>query len=758
MKNVKEIKSVLAKLLATENLSVEFANVETASFDVEKRILRIPTMKEIDPTILDLFVGHEVSHALYTPMSGLDRLKEKPENFHSFVNVVEDVRIERLIQKKYPGLKKPFYNAYAKLKADDFFKINNKNTDSLLFIDRMNLKAKLGTQVDINFNDIEQDFMTRSQNTETFDEVFKLSEEIYEYCEQELEDKKKENPDDMQQYTADMSQEGVSDNQQSPAPTPQSNENQEETGDGQSSGSDEQEDENGEDKGQSQGQQETDGEGNKSDIPDTVKDMTGKAQDEKGMKPGAKSITDLNSQKSQKDLQTSSATEQVRYFDIPKHVDLDKFIVPFDAIKKELFEYWSSYNPKETLAKNTKKFKKDNEKIINYLHKEFEMKKQADRYARATIARTGVLNVNKLHSYKYNDDLFLKKNIIPNGKDHGMVFFLDWSGSMADNMHGTMQQLNNLALFCKKAQIPFAAYAFSSEYFKREFGRDGVPSAQSHNMHEAHIGNCALLQLFHEKMSTTEFNEAVGIVEAMGSMYDRQSRGDYAYWGLPRNFYLGGTPLNHAIILAHKLVKQFQTKNNVQIMSTSFLTDGSSHSVDGVAGYNSANQFITDDSEYRYCGRLILRDGHNQVQITNNRVRPSGDFVYSIENSDITAALYKLLKMSTGANTTGFFVAGRQEVRYAYSHYFWTPGDLKAQTFEEWKKELTKQNAMTSYTSGLDELYVIKGGKSLNVVDEGLTDELNGASKQKLTTAFKKMGRGKLKNRVILQKFIEKVA
>ena len=226
----------------------------------------------------------------------------------------------------------------------------------------------------------------------------------------------------------------------------------------------------------------------------------------------------------------------------------------------------------------------------------------------------------------------------------------------------------------------------------------------------------------------------------------------------PRNFYLGGTPLNHAIILAHKLVKQFQTKNNVQIMSTSFLTDGSSHTVDGVAGYNSANQFITDDSEYRYCGRLILRDGHNQVQITNDRVRPSGDYVYSIDNSDITAALYKLLKMSTGANTTGFFVAGRQEVRYAYSHYFWTLSDLKAQTFDEWKKELTKQNAMTSYTSGLDELYVIKGGKSLNVVDEGLTDELNGASKQKLTTAFKKMGRGKLKNRVILQKFIEKVA
>ena len=42
MKNVKEIKSVLAKLLATENLSVEFANVETASFDVEKSYTQNP--------------------------------------------------------------------------------------------------------------------------------------------------------------------------------------------------------------------------------------------------------------------------------------------------------------------------------------------------------------------------------------------------------------------------------------------------------------------------------------------------------------------------------------------------------------------------------------------------------------------------------------------------------------------------------------------------------------------------------------------
>ena len=36
------VKTNLAKLLATENLVVEHANVETASFDVVNRVLTLP--------------------------------------------------------------------------------------------------------------------------------------------------------------------------------------------------------------------------------------------------------------------------------------------------------------------------------------------------------------------------------------------------------------------------------------------------------------------------------------------------------------------------------------------------------------------------------------------------------------------------------------------------------------------------------------------------------------------------------------------
>ena len=60
-------KSVLARLLANENISVQQGNFETAFFDVENRVLGLPLWKEMSGDLYDLLVGHEVGHALYTP-------------------------------------------------------------------------------------------------------------------------------------------------------------------------------------------------------------------------------------------------------------------------------------------------------------------------------------------------------------------------------------------------------------------------------------------------------------------------------------------------------------------------------------------------------------------------------------------------------------------------------------------------------------------------------------------------------------------
>ena len=67
MLNTQISKSTLAKLLATENISVEYRKVQTASFDIVNRRLTLPIMNDTTPEMTDLLVGHEVGHALDTP-------------------------------------------------------------------------------------------------------------------------------------------------------------------------------------------------------------------------------------------------------------------------------------------------------------------------------------------------------------------------------------------------------------------------------------------------------------------------------------------------------------------------------------------------------------------------------------------------------------------------------------------------------------------------------------------------------------------
>ena len=122
----KEVKGTLAKLLATENLTVEHRKVSTASFDVNNRVLVLPIW-DASETVYDLLVGHEVGHALYTPNVPVDAPK-------GFVNVIEDARIERLMKQTYPGLRKTFFEGYRELWHQDFFGCAEEDPNKLSLI------------------------------------------------------------------------------------------------------------------------------------------------------------------------------------------------------------------------------------------------------------------------------------------------------------------------------------------------------------------------------------------------------------------------------------------------------------------------------------------------------------------------------------------------------------------------------------------------------------------------------------------------
>ena len=137
-----QAKSYLAKLLATENISVEHKKVKTAYFDVKSRLLVLPIWKNMNEDITDLLIAHEVGHALFTPQSGWEDSIVKRKIPKSFLNVLEDARIEKLIKRKYPGLSQSFIKGYRDLINNNFFGTKDKNLDEMLLIDRINIHFK----------------------------------------------------------------------------------------------------------------------------------------------------------------------------------------------------------------------------------------------------------------------------------------------------------------------------------------------------------------------------------------------------------------------------------------------------------------------------------------------------------------------------------------------------------------------------------------------------------------------------------------
>ena len=160
-----DYKDVVGKLMSEENISiVHTRDAKTASFDISKRILYLPEFVDVSEEVYDLLIGHEVSHALHTPERGWHKSTEKKgANFKTFLNVVEDARIEKKIQKKFPGLKTSFKKGYKELYDMDLFGIkdlSDKEKDDLLLIDRLNLYFKLGQlQSGVSFKKEEMHFV-----------------------------------------------------------------------------------------------------------------------------------------------------------------------------------------------------------------------------------------------------------------------------------------------------------------------------------------------------------------------------------------------------------------------------------------------------------------------------------------------------------------------------------------------------------------------------------------------------------------------
>ena len=189
--HITESKTLLAKLMATENLTVEQRNVQTASFNVKDRVLTLPILDaKISSFLYDMFLGHEVGHALHTPLEGFQKAKDAGVSA-SVANVIEDSRIERRIKTKYPGIRTSFVKGYRELIEKDFFGTKGADLNDFNFIDRVNLYTKGGAAQGIIFNEFEKRLVDKIESTETYEDVIAVGIEVMAYMKEEAETAKK---------------------------------------------------------------------------------------------------------------------------------------------------------------------------------------------------------------------------------------------------------------------------------------------------------------------------------------------------------------------------------------------------------------------------------------------------------------------------------------------------------------------------------------------------------------------------------------
>jgi hypothetical protein len=723
-----EIKSQLAKLLATEDLVVEHKKVSTACFNVHTRVLTLPLWEKASGTVYDLLVGHEVGHALFTPDEDWTETAKVPQQF---VNVVEDARIEKLMKRKYAGLAKTFFNGYKELNEDDFFQIKDEDISSFNLADRANLFFKIGNYTYIPIGDGEEsEIIDLISSTETFADVLIAAQELYKYCKKEKE---------QQQKVADFDSHEQQGNSQSPsseiAESNDSSSDQESESDNSQSKEDD-----GSYGGTAQGDQTPVKSGGEESEPEvrTADSLEEKIKDLVGNDPYENTYVEVP----QMNLDTVIAKNS----DVHKEIDnsfthqqnihnawaKDKEITPTNLYKESDLEF--------------KKFNTSAQKEVNYLVKEFECRKAADQYARASTARTGVLDTARLHTYKYNEDLFKKVSVIPDGKNHGLVFVLDWSGSMSDVMVDTCKQLFNLVWFCKKVSIPFEVYAFTNEWRRGEYDyeNDKYLAADRRPHYQKKSGlllvdeTFSMMNILTSKVSGKELEHQLLNIWRLAYSFARTYSSPYTH---SNRMSLSGTPLNEALISLHQILPKFQKENKLQKVQCIVLTDG------------EANQLVYHKEVTRhYSKELVLGSGYVYPGSTFLRDRKLGT-TYSVGYGyhAFTDTLLKNLKDKfSSMNFIGIRVL---ESRNAHRFIQLYHSQLDKQ-YEKIQSDWRKMKSFIITNSGYDAYF----GLSATALSQDAEFEVaEDATKSQIKSAFVKSLKTKKLNKKVLGEFISLV-
>ena len=717
----------LAKLLATENITVtRNPSMSTAAFDTENRVLHLPVWKEASDELASMLTGHEVGHALWTDNDCWESdIMRHGVWSKQYFNVIEDVRIDKLIQQKYPGLKKDYAKGKVELFKSGFFGTSDLDEiQEMSLMNRLNLRFKVGPQLGIKFSEAEQRFVDAAEKLESWEDVVKLTDDLIDFIRAGDEDEEDEQEDGNAPGESDDSGD---------------EEETEDLGGGSSDTDEGEEEESDESESASQS-----GESEEEDESDEA--IPSDAETEENAEQGGSAfdnspLEDIETQEAyDSNLETLIDDSVQAYYQVNFPSELPPIVGHKEIVA--LCEEKLSRDPTEESksrdlnANYYSRFKKNFKSSINHMAREFEMRKKATEFARTTYSKSGVIDTVKMNNYKFSDDIFLRMSDVKEGKSHGFIIYVDWSGSMSNWLKPTGEQLLLLVEFCRKVNVPFEVYAFQRDYAGpcENYKRKNIVG-------EFEFANFFLLNFFSSTMSRSQHNSMaeyfLGMCNAMSGW------GGFQHWWVPSECMLSGTNLD-ATILHHPVIHaSFRKEKRVDIVNTFFLTDGDSHS----------SEFIYD-SEYGVQIRDFGLDRNAVFQIRNKKTGKMYEYTakHRYARMDVTEFLLRTAREETGDQIIGYRIVRpyKKDVDHVATNMDY---------FEVLRitAELRKKGYAKVPDSAYSEFFVLNGNM-MSPKTATLNENVRGAKKNAIRNAFKKAAAESKFSRPMLTELMELVS
>lgn len=702
---------LLAKLLANENLTIVRGNVLTASFDLGQRVLVLPQWKDMPEVTEEMLILHEVGHALYTTEEYSKAQTDKPQIFGHYLNVIEDARIERKMKQRYPGSRKSFIQGYKELNDRDFFKVKNHNLNELSLIDRINLFYKSGMNCGVKFNEKEHKFIIEIDKAESINQVIDIANRVYKYA--KLTAQEEAEIESLDSINLDQGE---------------YDENDDDLDDQLNRGnyvSDETEEDSNEydyeDGNENRNYRQSSGSSQKMSEYEKEKRIEEKMR--------AATMEALNN-----NLKSSADTNTIyKYYEPDFNVSYSSYegIIDYKRVIKEMKQAFIERSCSlELIQKKAVSFRDKNNSIVNNMVKEFEMRKSASAWKRAQVSKTGQLDPKKIYGYQIKDELFKQLTIVKNGKQHGMVFLLDWSGSMDPYLSNTIEQMINLVMFAKRINVPFQVFAFTSNYGDNYSPNSYYDSAIENPNGLGKSDGVTLIELFSNKMNERE------TLEMIGFLLNR-------IWYNSAAYSLSGTPLNEALMMMTKHIGKFIKNNNVEKAIFITLTDG-----EGNALYNNYRKL--EDRSQDFYDKIVKVKHYLKDDITGKQ--------YEIDQyaDSHTRALLNLIKDRYNTINIGFNLINNNYG--AINRFIKSVVGLDSVNLYNIQTKLRSEKYYKIAYSGYTTYYLVDN-KGLNVKNETDFNKVSSdMTANQVSKALTKVMSSNKSSRIILNNFVTEIA